>query len=147
MRAAAILLAAFLLGPSPGVAADASTAEDPIATAREACTDKDNQTDMNLCTYELHKQLDAELKRTYDALLARVTAKADKKRLRHAQRSWAIYLAQHCTFQTAGVVGGSVQPTIYNLCALELTELRLKELAYHLTCEEGDLSCPYPARN
>ncbi|MBI3516555.1 MAG: DUF1311 domain-containing protein [Proteobacteria bacterium] len=139
MKAVAILLAGLLVGPSAAVAAD------EIATAREACTDKESQTEMNLCTRDLHQKVDAELKRTYDAVLARATSKVDKANLRGAQRAWTTYLTKQCAFTAAGVEGGSAHATIFNLCALDLTELRLQELAYYLTCEEGDLSCPYPA--
>lgn len=128
------------------VAAGAAAAEDddPVAKERARCTDMEGQSDMNVCSAALHKKLDAEMKRAYEALLKRATDKTDKADIRDAQKGWTTYAAKHCKFQASGVAGGSVHPLILNLCFVDLTEMRRKELAYFLTCEDGDLSCPYP---
>jgi uncharacterized protein YecT (DUF1311 family) len=134
------------LGLAVLLAAGAAAAEDdPIAKERAACTSKASQTEMNVCSAELAKKIGGELQRTYERLLGRAESK-DKKTLREAQTAWTTYRNRHCTFQASGNEGGSVQPLIYNLCDLDATQIRLKELAYFLTCEEGDLSCPYPAK-
>jgi uncharacterized protein YecT (DUF1311 family) len=146
MRASTVVLAALLAGFGLDGAGPAAAADDPIAAAREACTSKEAQSEMNICSYALHKRLDTEMKRAYAVLLKRATAKADKANIRDAQKAWATYMTKHCTFQASGVEGGSAHPLIYNLCALDLTDARLKDLAYLASCEEGDLSCPYPVQ-
>ncbi len=139
MKPVALGLAVLL---ATGIAA---AADDPVAKDREACTSKDSQTEMNVCSAELAKRVQAEMQRTYERLLGRADSK-DKKTLREAQTAWTTYRNRHCTFQASGNEGGSVQALIYNLCDLDATQVRLNELAYFMTCEEGDLSCPYPAK-
>ena len=140
MRRLAPALAMLLL--SAGVAAAAD--DDPIAKARKACTDMEAQTDMNVCSNDLAKKVGAELQRSQEKLMGRVDGK-NKANVRDAHRAWTTYRDRHCDFEASGVEGGSVHPLIYNLCVLDLNDARLKQLTHHLTCEEGDLSCPYPA--
>lgn len=129
---------AMLLAAGAAMAADG---DDPVAKERERCTSLEAQSDMNICSRDLAKKVAGELQRTYEKLLGRVDAK-DKKTIREAQRAWVTYRDKHCVFQASGVEGGSVHALIYNLCDLDATQARLKELAYFLTCEEGELSCP-----
>jgi uncharacterized protein YecT (DUF1311 family) len=119
--------------------------DDAIAKERDRCTSLEAQSEMNSCSRDLAKKIEGEMQRAYEKLVARVDSK-DKKTVRDAQRAWTTYRDRHCTFQASGVEGGSVHALIYNLCDLDATQARLKELAYHSTCEEGDLSCPYPVK-
>jgi uncharacterized protein YecT (DUF1311 family) len=140
MRRLALALAVMLL--SAGVAA--AEDDDAIAKARKACTDMEAQTDMNICSHDLAKKVGGEMQRSQEKLLGRVDGK-NKANVRDAHRAWMTYRDRHCDFEASGVEGGSAHALIYNLCVLDLNDARLKQLSYHLTCEEGDLSCPYPA--
>jgi uncharacterized protein YecT (DUF1311 family) len=140
MRRLSFALTVLLL--SAGVAA--AEDDDPIAKARKACTDMEAQADMNVCSNDLAKKVGAELQRAQEKLMGRVDGK-NKANVRDAHRAWMTYRDRHCDFEASGVEGGSVHPLIYNLCVLDLNEARLTQLTHHLTCEEGDLSCPYPA--
>ncbi len=139
MLGAAILIAGTLLLP-----ASAGAADDALAKEREACTSKEAQSEMNICSGALAKKVGDEMQRAQEKLMGRVDGK-NKANVRDAHRAWTTYRDRHCDFEASGVEGGSAHPLIYNLCVLDLNDARLKQLTYHLTCEEGDLSCPYPA--
>ena len=83
--------------------------------------------------------------------LAAVTARlrdarplADK--LVNAQRAWIAYRDAECNFSSANAEGGSVYPMVVSTCLDDLTKARTDTLKGYLSCEEGDLACPVPAK-
>jgi uncharacterized protein YecT (DUF1311 family) len=83
---------------------------------------------------------DRELNAVYQTLWSRYTPQS-RALLLKAQRSWLKYRDDHCAFVASGSEGGSIQPMIYSMCIGEMTAARVKELRFHLNCEEGDVSC------
>lgn len=92
------------------------------------------------------KKADHELNTIYKQIEARLADDhAAKSRLVHAQRAWIAFRDAECTFQSSGDDGGSIAPTIIELCRAGLTSDRTEQLKAYLNCEEGDMSCPVPA--
>lgn len=99
-----------------------------------------SQAEMNAEAQMELRKAEAELKAVQDQLMAKVSP-AGKTALRSAERAWRKYRDAQCTFDTLGATGGSVHPMLVSLCHATLTRQRKDQLAAHLNCEEGDLSC------
>ena len=149
--AASIGVALALAGASPASAQagrDAVTARDgrpetpvPTAASIEAeCGDRPNQSAMNECVAAARRQADAALKRTLDAVLARLDP-TRAQGLRDAQRVWARFRDAQCRFESAGVEGGSLRPFVQGSCVVAMTRSRELELQRLLRCPEGDAAC------
>lgn len=113
--------------------------------ARADCDANATQTDLNLCTGAKVEAADAELNALYKQIGARLKDDpATAKRMVAAQRAWIAFRDAECSFETAGVAGGSIEPMIHGECLIQLTEARSADFRRFLACEEGDLSCPVP---
>ncbi|MBD2748092.1 DUF1311 domain-containing protein [Microvirga sp. BT688] len=108
-----------------------------IAKAEDVC-EGITQEEMNTCAGNRFEAADKALNERYGKLMKRLDPENQVK-LRQAQRAWITYRDKWCEFETSGL--GSVRPMIYTGCLTGLTEDHSKNLDYHLTCEEGDLSC------
>ena len=117
-----------------------------IATADD-CASAMDQSAMNECADKAYKKSDAELNALYKQIKQRLKDNADAtKLLVAAQRAWVTFRDAECKFSTSAVSGGSVYPVIYSGCADRLTRKRIDDFKAYLMCEEGDLSCPVPAK-
>ena len=105
------------------------------------CSNAASQAAMSICAAQALRASDAELNRTYNVVMARLSPDS-KKALRDAQRAWMAFRDKECFFESNGNDGGSIAPMTVSYCAQALTEQRAKALAAFKTCEEGDLSCP-----
>ncbi|RQR62444.1 DUF1311 domain-containing protein [Burkholderia sp. Bp9125] len=117
------------------------------AHAQANCANAPDQAAMSACADRAYKKSDAELNRAYQAVTTRVRDNrplADK--LVSAQRAWVAYRDAECGFSSAGAEGGSVYPMVVSTCLDDLTKVRLESLQGYLSCEEGDLACPVPAK-
>ncbi|RQS08762.1 DUF1311 domain-containing protein [Burkholderia sp. Bp9002] len=117
------------------------------AHAQANCANAPDQAAMSACADRAYKKSDAELNRAYQAVTTRVRDNrplADK--LVSAQRAWVAYRDAECGFSSAGAEGGSVYPMVVSTCLDDLTKARLESLQGYLSCEEGDLACPVPAK-
>ncbi|RQR58250.1 DUF1311 domain-containing protein [Burkholderia sp. Bp9126] len=117
------------------------------AHAQANCTNAPDQAAMSACADRAYKKSDAELNRAYQAVTTRVRDNrplADK--LVSAQRAWVAYRDAECGFSSAGAEGGSAYPMVVSTCLDDLTKARVESLQGYLSCEEGDLACPVPAR-
>ena len=111
------------------------------------CSKLNTQTDMNICAGKKAATADARLNKIYNDIIARLKGDEDtKKLLVKAQRSWMQFRDDSCIFSSSGVKGGSIYATIYSSCIETLTENRIKDLVAYANCQEGDLSCPVPAK-
>ena len=115
------------------------------AMAADHCLDA-SQIEMNVCAYQRYRKADTALNATYRALMARSLDPDVRGKLVSAQRAWVSFRDADCAFEASGVEGGSVQPMILNTCLEYVTSQRDKDLKAILTCEEGDLACPIPAK-
>jgi uncharacterized protein YecT (DUF1311 family) len=120
-----------------------ATAADPPA---KDCAKVDDYRAMVDCFAADNRSVDAATTRAYEALLAKLGPSPQRDLLRRSQEAWLAYRTAYCSFVSSAVQGGSFQPTTRNICQLDLTRARLKELEHQLTCQEGDLSCVVPNR-
>ena len=96
----------------------------PVA---ETCAQ--TQAGMNAPARTEFVQSDAELNKTYDALLAKLTDAEGKEKLKHSQRAWLAFRDAEAAFAAGG---GSMAPTIRYETMTELTQQRIKQLKSHL---------------
>ncbi|MFD4837468.1 lysozyme inhibitor LprI family protein [Achromobacter sp. NPDC058515] len=111
------------------------------------CDKASTQTDMNLCADQAYRKSDADLNAAYKDLMTRL--KDDKNgatQLQAAQKAWLFFRDAECAFSSGGTTGGSAYPMVLSMCLDKLTQARTKELRAYLKCEEGDTSCPVPAK-
>ncbi len=135
--------AAQVFGQAPEPAAMVSAS---IARADDCASAMDQRT-MDECADKPYKKSDAELNVLYKQIEQRLEENTDTtKLLVAAQRAWLTFRDAECKFSTSGVSGGSVYPMIYAGCADGLTRKRVDAFKTYLKCEEGDLSCPVPAK-
>ena len=100
-----------------------------------------SQNAMNAAEAGKARAADAALNAQYAATMRRLSAPSQAL-LRAAQRSWLTFRDQECRFETSGVQGGSAYPMVNAMCMAKLTTERTRQLRYHATCQEGDMSCP-----
>ncbi|WGS46329.1 lysozyme inhibitor LprI family protein [Burkholderia sp. JSH-S8] len=117
------------------------------AHAQANCANAPDQAAMSACADRAYKKSDAELNRAYQAVTTRVRDNRPlSDKLVSAQRAWLAYRDAECGFSSAGAEGGSVYPMVVSMCLDDLTKARLESLQGYLSCEEGDLACPVPAK-
>jgi uncharacterized protein YecT (DUF1311 family) len=75
----------------------------------------------------------AELNKTYEALLAKLPDAEGKQKLKESQRAWLIFRNAEAAFAADQTRGGSMAPTIRYETMTELTQQRIKQLKSRLT--------------
>ncbi|VWB76334.1 hypothetical protein BPS26883_03638 [Burkholderia pseudomultivorans] len=117
------------------------------AHAQANCANASDQASMTACAERAYRQSDAVLNRTYQAVTARLrdTRPLDEK-LVAAQRAWIAYRDAECQFSSANAEGGSGYQMVVSTCLDDLTKERTETLKAYLSCEDGDLACPVPAK-
>jgi uncharacterized protein YecT (DUF1311 family) len=117
------------------------------AYADQNCGDLTDQTAMNVCSQKAFEKSDGELNKLYKQIQTRLKDDADTtKLLVTAQRAWIAFRDGECSFSSSMVAQGTVYPFVQNSCLDGLTQNRIKDLNGYLSCEEGDMSCPVPAK-
>ncbi|MGS0891167.1 lysozyme inhibitor LprI family protein [Burkholderia stagnalis] len=117
------------------------------ARAQANCANAPDQAAMTACADRAYKQSDAELNRTYQAVTARLhDARPLAEKLVNVQRAWLAYRDAECNFSSTNAEGGSVYPMVVSMCLDDLTKERTEALKAYLSCEDGDLACPVPAK-
>ncbi|NTZ82837.1 DUF1311 domain-containing protein [Burkholderia metallica] len=118
-----------------------------VAHAQANCADATDQATMTACADRAYKKSDGELNRTYQAVTERLrNARPLADKLVNAQRAWIAYRDAECHFSSANAEGGSAYPMVVSTCLDDLTKARTETLKGYLSCEEGDLACPVPAK-
>jgi uncharacterized protein YecT (DUF1311 family) len=90
------------------------------------------QAAMNAQARAEFEQADAELNKTYDAVLAKLPDAGSKQKLKESQRAWLSSRDTEAAFATDRTRGGSMAPTIRYETMAELTQQRIKQLKSHL---------------
>ncbi|TCW84931.1 hypothetical protein C5O80_06715 [Burkholderia sp. SRS-46] len=117
------------------------------AHAQANCANAPDQAAMSACADRAYKKSDAELNRAYQAVTTRVRDNRPlSDKLVSAQRAWVAYRDAECGFSSTGAEGGSVYPMVVSMCLDDLTKARTESLQGYLSCDEGDLACPVPAK-
>ena len=118
----------------------------PLAQADD-CAQAADQRTMNACAAKDYQRSDAQLNALYRQISERLKNNPEgKSALLTAQRAWLGFRDAECRFAASGVTGGSVYPMIHNQCLADVTAKRVEAFKTYLKCQEGDLSCPVPAR-
>lgn len=111
------------------------------------CTNPQSQADMNICAGKDYKASDAKLNAAYSEIVKRLgNEQEQKKLLLQSQRDWIAFRDAECAFSTAASKDGSIYPMLLSGCLQSLTDARTTQLNAYLNCQEGDMSCPVPAR-
>jgi uncharacterized protein YecT (DUF1311 family) len=92
------------------------------------------------CLADAFLAADAELNKTYQAVLKAMTTKGARGRVREAQRAWIAFRDKECDVQVGPDDGGSLHGAQLSSCLARLTRQRSEQLAYILNCEEEP--CP-----
>ncbi len=116
------------------------------ALAADNCSEAQDQASMNECAAQELKAADTQLNAQYKEIEGLLVDPDTRKMFVKSQRAWIAFRDAECEFQTSGVSGGSIYPTIYAQCMTALTNARLVNFKLYLTCEEGDMSCPVPPK-
>ena len=74
------------------------------------------------------EQADAELNKTYEALLTRLPDAGSKEKLKQSQRAWLAFRDAEAAFVADQARGGSMASTIRYETMKELTQQRIKQL-------------------
>jgi uncharacterized protein YecT (DUF1311 family) len=119
----------FLLLATPALALD--------------CAHQQTEGDARACSGQRLQTADRKLNSAYGALMKRL-GDSQKAMLHASEKAWIGYRDAQCKLVASGVDGGSAQPMVKANCLGDLTEARLKELNYQLTCQEGDMTCLAP---
>jgi uncharacterized protein YecT (DUF1311 family) len=77
-------------------------------------------------------KVDAELNKTYEALLTKLPDAEAKQKLKESQRAWLAFRDAEAAFAADEAHGGSMAPTIRHETMAELTQQRIKHLKSHL---------------
>lgn len=86
------------------------------------------QSEMNAQARAEFERADAELNKTYKALLARLSDAESKKKLEESQRAWIAFRDAEASFAADQVRGGSAAPVLRYMSMTESTEQRIKQL-------------------
>ncbi len=79
------------------------------------------------------KRADAELNKTYEAVLKKLPDDEAKQKLKESQRAWLAFRDAEAAFAAEEAHGGSMAPTLRYETMAELTEQRIKQLKTELT--------------
>jgi uncharacterized protein YecT (DUF1311 family) len=90
------------------------------------------QAAMNAQARAEFEKADAELNKTYEALLAKLPDAGSKQKLKESQRAWLAFRDAEAAFAADQARGGSMAPTIRYETMTELTQQRIKQLKSHL---------------
>jgi uncharacterized protein YecT (DUF1311 family) len=91
------------------------------------------QAAMNAQAREEFEQADAELNRTYEALLKRLPDAESKEKLKQSQRAWLASRDAEVAFAADQVRGGSMAPTLRYATMTEFTQQQIRQLKSRLT--------------
>lgn len=113
----------------------------------QECDDSSNQSQLNECADLALIETKAAVKAAYDEIMGRLKDDPEgRERLAAAQKAWDAYSKAECDFSTGDTVNGSIHPMLSLECLDDLSRQRLDKLRAYLKCEEGDLTCPVPAK-
>jgi uncharacterized protein YecT (DUF1311 family) len=86
------------------------------------------QSEMNAQARAEFERADAELNKTYNALLARLPDAESKQKLQDSQRAWIAFRYAEALFAADQVRGGSAAPVLRYTSMTQSTEQRIKQL-------------------
>lgn len=93
----------------------------------QPCANAQSQADMNICWGNEYKKADTVLNQVYRKLAAMLDDEP-KAQLKEAQLAWINYRDKNCEFVADVYKGGSLRPTVFAMCLLDVTNNRTTEL-------------------
>jgi uncharacterized protein YecT (DUF1311 family) len=107
------------------------------------------QVAMNGQAREEFEQADAELNKTYEALLKKLPDAQSKEKVKQSQRAWLAFRDAEVAFAADQARGGSMAPTVRYETSTELTQQRIRQLKTRLgengSPREGGTVTPPPS--
>jgi uncharacterized protein YecT (DUF1311 family) len=91
------------------------------------------QAAMNAQSRAEFEQADAELNKTYQAVLKKLSDAESKDKLKQSQQAWLAFRDAEAAFAADQARGGSIAPTIRYETMTELTQQRIKQLKARFT--------------
>lgn len=120
-RAFATVVCVLLAGPA--------LASDHGVFDERDCTRTETQRDLNHCTAENLDAANRTLTDVYRAVMARQETEAARRALREAERAWVDFKDGKCAADAGPRgEGGSMWPTNWAYCEIEVTKKRIREL-------------------
>ena len=86
------------------------------------------QSEMNAQARAEFERVDAELNKTYKALLARLPDAESKRKLQESQRAWIAFRDAEASFAADQVRSGSAAPVVRYASMTQSTQQRIKQL-------------------
>jgi len=117
----------LLLAAALALAGSFAAAPAMAQQAQADCATEHSTLAMRACYARASATADAELNRTYRALVASLDA-GRRAKLLAAQRAWLRYRDSHCAFMASESEGGTLEPVQRAACVLETTRTRTREL-------------------
>jgi len=120
-----LLLAALMLAAAP---------------ADSSCRSPRVQSEMNRCAAVDFERADGAMNLAWRSALAFVRDQdkeaafqpdgkpSGESQLRDAQRAWLIFRDAHCTVESYGARGGTMEPMLYDACRARVTRERTRQL-------------------
>ena len=102
------------------------------------------QSEMNVQARTQFERADAELNKTYKALLARLPDAKSKQKLQESQRAWIAFRDAEALFAADQLRGGTAAPSARYSSMTECTAQRIKQLKSdfrHEQCANGSPLC------
>jgi uncharacterized protein YecT (DUF1311 family) len=91
-----------------------------------------SQAEMNRQAAKDFEKVDAELNKTYEALVNKLPDAESKQKLKESQRAWLAFRDAEAGFAADQARGGSMAATIRHETMTELSQERIKQLKLHL---------------
>jgi uncharacterized protein YecT (DUF1311 family) len=91
------------------------------------------QAAMNAQARAEFERADAELNKTYEALLKKLPDAESKHKLKESQRAWLAFRDAEAAFAADEARGGTMAPTLRYETMAKLTQQRIKQLKTRLT--------------
>ena len=109
------------------------------------CKTGEDQTTLNICSYQRFQADDLALNNTYRAMMSKLD-KSEKAYAVAAQAAWIKFRDAECLALSGGPreQGGTIWPLLNNECMSRLTKARTQDLKQQVACPAGHLDCPAP---
>ena len=91
-----------------------------------------SQAEMNRQAAKDFEKVDAELNKTYEALLNKLPDAESKQKLKESQRAWLAFRDAETELAADQARGGAMAATIRHETMTELSQERIKQLRLHL---------------
>lgn len=104
------------------------------------CHKQQEISEWRLCVENKKREGDDILNSVYRKLILKISPRG-RAELNASQKIWSQYQKAHCKFHLLGMKDSGMYSTFLAQCYMYKTQERIKELRYHLECNEGMMPC------